>query len=96
MSLPQRVTREDWQRAIEQSIQTFNGDAVEVAELLDALIGNLMYRYERDELRDVEHEFEQLRAQLIELDRTTGYVSKLDLADWQADHEYNNDEGDWN
>jgi hypothetical protein len=97
MSAADRVTREDWQRAIEQSIQTFNGDAVEVAELLDALIGNLMYRYERDELRDVEHEFEQLRAQLIELDRTTGYVSKLDLAEWVADQEYGNniEEGDF-
>jgi hypothetical protein len=95
MSLPQRVTREDWQRAIEQSIQTFNGDAVEVAELLDALIGNLMNRYDRDALRDVEHEFEQLREQLVELDRTNaGY---FDFAEWVADQEYGNniEEGEW-
>jgi hypothetical protein len=95
MNFPQRVTREDWQRAIEQSIQTFNGDAVEVSELLDALIGGLKNRYERDQLRDVDHEYEQLRDSLKELDQTTGYVSKQDLADWQADQEYgNNEEGE--
>jgi hypothetical protein len=92
---PQRVTREDWQRAIEQSIQTFNGDAVEVSELLDALIGGLKNRYDRDQLRDVDHEYDQLRDSLKELDQTTGYVSKQDLADWQADQEYgNNEEGE--
>jgi hypothetical protein len=88
MSFPQRVTREDWQRAIEQSISTFNGDAVEVSELLDALIGGLKNRYDRDQLRDVDHEFDQLRDSLKELDQTTGYVSKQDMADWQADQEY--------
>jgi hypothetical protein len=97
MSFPQRVTREDWQRSIEQSIQTFNGDAVEVAELLDALIGGLRNRYDRDQLRDVDHEYDQLRDSLKELDSTTGYVSKQDLAEWVADQEYGNtiEEGDF-
>jgi hypothetical protein len=97
MSFPQRVTREDWQRAIEQSISTFNGDAVEVSELLDALIGGLKNRYDRDQLRDVEQEFAQLRDSLTELDQTTGYVSKQDLAEWVADQEYGNtiEEGDF-
>jgi hypothetical protein len=96
MSFPQRVTREDWQKSIEQSISTFNGDAVEVAELLDALIGGLKNRYDRDQLRDVDHEFDQLRDSLKELDQTTGYVSKQDMADWQADQEYGQiEEGEW-
>jgi hypothetical protein len=97
VNFPQRVTREDWQRAIEQSISTFNGDAVEVSELLDALIGGLKNRYDRGELDDVNHEFEQLRDALTELDNTNGPVSKLDLAEWVADQEYGNtiEEGDF-
>ena len=94
MNYPHRVTRGDWQKALEQSLSTFNGDAVEVAELLDALIGGLKNRYERAELQDVDHEYDQLRDALKELDGATGYVSKQDLAEWQADQEYgNNEEG---
>jgi hypothetical protein len=95
MSFPQRVTREDWQRAIEQSISTFNGDAVEVSELLDALIGNLKNRYDRDQLRDVEREFAQLRDSLIEL--YYDHYDSYDLAEWVADQEYGNniEEGDF-
>jgi hypothetical protein len=97
MNFPHRVTREDWQRAIEQSIQTFNGDAVEVAELLAALIGSLRNRYDRAELYDVDHEYNQLCAELKELDQTTGPVSQNDLAEWIADQEYGNniEEGEW-
>ena len=97
MNFPQRVTREDWQKSIEQSISTFNGDAVEVAEIMDALIGGLKNRYERAELQDVDHEYDQLRDALKELDGTAGYVSKQDLAEWVADQEYGNnmEEGDW-
>jgi hypothetical protein len=97
VSFPQRVTREDWQKSIEQSISTFNGDAVEVAELLDALIGGLRNRYEREELQDVTHEYDQLREALEELDWSAEYVSKRDLAEWVADQEYGNniEEGEW-
>lgn len=92
----QRVTRGDWQRALEQNIQTFNGDAIEASELLCALIANLENRYDRDTLGDVRHEFEQLKDALEELDRTScalGNMSDADLAEWQADQEI--EEGVW-
>ena len=96
MNYPHRVTRGDWQKALEQSLSTFNGDAVEVAELLDALIGGLKNRYDRAELQDVDHEYDQLRDALTELDATSlDNASLQDLAEWQADQDIGNlEEGD--
>lgn len=87
------IDRGAWQRAIEDEIVIFNGDAGEATELLDAILGALKGRYDRGETSDVEHEAQRLREALDELDRTTtsgGGVSKDDLEayrDWQARHE---------
>ena len=69
MTLP-ASTRFDRQKAIEDAIVNFNGDAVETMELLDALLAGLKNRYDGG-LSDVEHEARQLREALDELDRTT-------------------------
>jgi hypothetical protein len=97
VSFPQRVTREDWQKSIEQSISTFNGDAVEVSELLDALIGGLKNRYEPGDIWEIEDEYKELRELLKWLGEATGHSSKQDLAEWVADQEYGNniEEGDF-
>lgn len=82
------ATRGEWQQALEQSIRTFNGDAVEAQELLDALIAGLKDRYGADTLQDVLHEFDQLKEALEELDRTTclpGNMPDQDLREWLAE-----------
>ena len=84
--------RGSWQKAIEQSVVDFNGDAVEATELLAALLAGLKNRYERGVLTDIEHRGQQLTEALEELDRTYrgGGVSRDDLEawrDWQARHE---------
>ena len=84
--------RGSWQKSIEASIVSFNGDAVEASELLDALLAGLKGRYDRSEISDIEHRAGQLREALDELDRTYrgGGVSRDDLEawrDWQARHE---------
>ena len=84
--------RGEWQRSIEDSIVSFNADAVEASELLDALLAALETRYERHVLSDIEHRAEQMREALEELDKTYrgSGVSRDDLEawrDWQARHE---------
>jgi hypothetical protein len=64
------ATRHDWQLALEKSIQTFNADAVEAMELLDALIGTLAGRYDAGQLSDIQHVAAKLRGALDELDTT--------------------------
>lgn len=88
------ATRGEWQQALEQSLVTFNGDAIEVSELLCALIAGLENRYDRDTLGDVQHEFEQLKEALEELEPA---ATVQDIREWQADRDQGNDieEGDW-
>jgi hypothetical protein len=84
-----KAPRSEWQRALENNISAFNGDAIEVSELLCALIGGLDNRYDADTLRDVEHEFDQLKEALEELQRTSDKPDLEDAAyaDWVARHD---------
>jgi len=83
------ATRGEWKMDLEKEIIDFNGDAVEAAELLDALMAGLENRYGRDVLRDVEYEYSQLKETLDELDRTTCKVGEEDeaYADYLARHD---------
>ena len=87
MNAPQQVTRGDWQLALEQNLRTFNGDAIEASELIAAVIAALKDRYDRDLLRDVEHEFGQLKEALEAMQETPTAEDWRDLMADQRGYE---------